>query len=373
MKSLSLIDSGEWTTPDCRVSQPRSYPVIRQLITEGKVELTNMFYIGSPSKTPPSALLKHNAIDMEDMEEKVNKDRRAVERQRVKFTAAKFGVPLKDIKDIKDFKEIEADFIILSSRPSDDRNDVIQEVLDQTQAHIVVTPYFSDASEIKKLLEISPNADERVVPYLPYRFSQGVIDTTKFMMRDGLEEIVSGQLCVVAGPLSSKTLLEFSMPCLDVLVQFLGAVDPFLGAVNPLNVSFSEPEALPVISATARHDNGVSSLLLSCAGGNFQHTDHYKILFLTAAQARFELDRSLTRCFYYRSTDQVSREFSHDVISAEINGSRPLLNEFFGLSQLNPSIIPLPCLSNFIPTQVLVDQLLQAVDLQQAGSFSFTY
>lgn len=356
MKRLSLIDSGEWTTPECRVSQPRSYPVLRQLITEGKIEITSMLYIGSPSKIPPSALLKHN-VDMKDMEEKVNKDRRAVERQRVKFTAAKFGVPLKDIKDIKDFKEIEADFIILSSRPSNGRNDVIKDVLDQTQAHIVVTPYFSDAPEIEKLLEISPNADERVVPYLPYRFSQGVIDTTNFMMQDGLEKIVSGQLCVVAGPLSSKTLLEFSMPCLDVLVQFLGAV-------NPLNVSFSEPEALPVISATARHDNGVSSLLLSCAGGNFQHTDHYKILFLTAAQSRFELDRSLTRCFYYRSTDQVSRDFSHDVTSAEISGSRPLLNQFFGLSQSNPSIISPPRLSTFLPTQILIDQLLQAVELQ---------
>ena len=366
MKSLALIDSGEWTTPDCRISEPRVYPVIRQLITEGKIEITSMFYIESPSKPFPSALKRKAARKIKEngrktdreIEEEVNQDRRCVERKRVAFTAERFSVPLENIKDIKDIKkDIDADIIIISDRPDKHRNDVIEALLDQTQAKfIVITPYFSNVKEIKALKEI-PGAEDRLIPYLPYRFATGVLDAADYLNRDALK-VVAAQLHVTASQFRVDSFIaEFCMPFLDVL-------GCFVGSTTDIEVFYTTPDALPVISATARHENdGVSSLLLSCAGGSLQHTDHCQILLFTSSPAFFELSRSLTLCTYRSAAHHVTRQFSHDIVSAAINGSQPLMEKILGLSK--SPCTTLPRLSTFLRTQILIEDLVKAVGLQQ--------
>ena len=355
MKTIALIDSGAWSAG--KASEPRVYQPLRELIATERIKMTSMSYIESPKRPLPKALLEHNGA--ETMQKQVDQDRRWVEQERVKFTAARFQTGIKDIKDIKDIKTIDADVVFISGRSDENRTALITSLLDETQAEFIVIspPYFSNEEEIRKIREIN-RADERVVPYLPYRFAQGVQDTKNFLIRDGLS-IVGAQLRVISAPFPPEAFVaEFCMPSLDVLTEFAGPLSP-----HTLNVSYTAPEALPILSATALHENGVSSsILISAAGGSFQSMDHVNLVLLSSSQAYFELNVALTLCTYRSAAhNQVSRQFSHDIVGSQINGSRPLLNQIFGLSQSNPSSIQLPRLSNFLSTQVLIDKLVAAV------------
>ena len=340
-----IWDSGRWSDETGKYTQPRILSTMRHLGTSGLVDIKGLRYHSSAigdSKLPQEPDTAHKLRIAHSSK---------VRRQRVEETSSFLGYEFEDDTNTEIFlPTAEHRRLFFVTMPAcEERVCVVNQLLsvDPDARIVIAPPAFTDLNELDSL--IKNDTRERVIPFLPYRYSGGMAS-----VREHAQPIQAVLLNVISGAYPGRLssafttfLTEFCLPALDCLIHLSGRV--LTGTTT-----YTEAGMVPVIICNSIHETGIVSSATLSATGNFGDVNFtLRVLFNGAT---FDLTDAFKHSVLRGGPNRNKfTESGHDASGWELNGYSQLLsNTFTGSSDV-------PTLNGFRNTQSLVNGLFQAL------------